>query len=96
MEKNYEAMIIIKPDLPDTQKSSVFDQITQTITKNNGKIVSAEVWQEKRRFTFRIKKFDEGLYYLVKFNIEPDGVSKLRDAYKLNENILRSVILVTK
>lgn len=89
----YEMMVIVRPDLNEEEKKNVFDQIADVISKNEGSIASAGVWAEKRRMYFPIKKQQEGIYYLVNFTLPSDGVSKLKYAYKLNEAILRVLIL---
>ena len=96
MHKNYEAMFVVKPDLAKEQRDSVFGQISESINKSSGTVQSQEVWQEKKKLAFKIKKFEEGLYYLVKFSIGTDMISKLKEIYLLNESILRVMILKTK
>lgn len=88
----YEAMFIIKPDLPEAEKKKLLDQINDAVVKSNGNIVSADIWSEKKKLGFRIKKYQEGTYYLVNFSAHPDTIAKIRQAYKLNENILRVMI----
>lgn len=93
---NYEAMFIIKPDLSDTDKKLLFNQISDAIVKNNGNVSQANVWSEKRKLYFSIKKYREGVYYLVNFTIGTDAIARLEQIYKLNENILRVLITRTK
>ena len=90
----YEAMVIVKPGLPEEEKKVTFNQIQDAITKNNGKVQEVSVWAEKRKLFFPIKKHLEGLYYLVSFSLPPQAVKEINRSFKLNENILR--ILVTR
>ena len=90
--KKYEAMVIVKPDLNDDEKKNLFNQINDTVTKLNGKVTSSAVWSEKRKFFFTIKKYKEGVYYLLNFEMDPAIVNKVGIAYKLNESILRVLI----
>lgn len=92
----YEAMFIVKPDLSDADKKLLFSQISDAVVKNNGSISQANIWSEKRKLYFSIKKYREGIYYLMNFIIAPDAVAKLKQIYKLNENILRVLITKTK
>ncbi len=89
----YEGLFIVKPDLSEEERKKVFEQIADGIVKNNGKVVSTNIWSEKRKLTFSIKKFQDGLYYVVDFNIASDGVSKINYIYNLNESILRFLII---
>lgn len=90
--KSYEAMFIVNPDLNEDTKKDLFTKIKDAITKNNGKVVSADIWSEKRKLYFTIKKCKEGIYYLVNFNANPQSISNITHEYKLNENILRVLI----
>ncbi|MDD4980978.1 MAG: 30S ribosomal protein S6 [Candidatus Omnitrophica bacterium] len=91
--KKYEIMFIIKPDLSEEEKKTLFDQIGDVVAKNNGKVSSAAIWSEKRKLYFTIKKHREGVYYLVNFTVAPGAIVNINHAYALNENILR--VLVT-
>lgn len=90
----YEAMIIVKPDLSEEDKKNVFHQIDEAITKHQGVIAQSGLWSEKRKLFFPVKKYQEGVYYLVNFTLPPLAIKDIRHAYNLNENILR--VLVTK
>lgn len=92
--KKYEAMFIIKPDLSEDDKKALFSQINDAVIKNNGNVSTGAVWGEKRKLFFPLKKYREGLYYLVNFNASPLSIANINHAYKLNENILR--VLITK
>ena len=92
--KKYEAMFIVKPDLSEEDKKFLFSQISDVVAKNNGNVSQADIWSEKRKLYFPIKKYREGIYYLMNFTIAADAITKLNHAYKLNENILR--VLITK
>jgi len=94
--KKYEAMFIVKPDLTEEQRKTLFSQIDEAINKNEGQIISSGVWSEKRKLFFPIKKCLEAVYYLVNFNINPLLVSKIKNTYRLNENILRMMITVVE
>ena len=94
MMEKYEAMFIIKSDLSEDEKKNLFSQISDIIIKNNAEVTAANIWSEKRKLYFKIKKYDEGTYYLVNFNSSPENIAKLNHAYRLNENILR--VLITR
>ena len=92
--RKYEAMFIIKPDLSEDEKKTLFNQINDAVTKNNGNVSGGSIWSEKRKLCFPIKRCREGTYYLLNFTAIPTSITDINHAYKLNENILR--ILITK
>jgi small subunit ribosomal protein S6 len=90
--RNYEAMFIVNPDLNEDARKDLLTKIKDIITKNNGKVLSADLWSEKRRLYFPLKRYKEGIYYLLSFNSDPNNISTINHDYKLNENILRVLI----
>jgi small subunit ribosomal protein S6 len=90
----YEAMFIVKPDLSETDRKTLFTQINDLVAKHSGTITQSSVWSEKRKLCFPVKKHKEGVYYLVNFSALGDVIAKIRHAYNLNENILR--VLITR
>ena len=63
------------------------------ITKNGGKVTTSEDWG-KRRLAYRIKGCKEGTYQRIEFEIEPKSIPTLKRAFKLNENIVREMLIV--
>lgn len=92
--RKYEAMFILKPDLTEDDRKTVFNQINEAVTKNIGSVLGVNIWAEKRKLAFPVKKQQEGMYYLMNFSVLPEAITKIKHAYKLNENILR--VLITK
>jgi len=90
----YEAMFIVKPELTDDDKKTLFSQIGEVVSKNNGSVLSGAVWSEKRKLFFPLKRHREGIFYLLQFNAPGESIKDITHAYKLNENILR--VLITK
>lgn len=88
----YEAMLIVRPDLSDEEKTLLFNQINEVVTKNKGEVSQGAVWSERKKLFFPLKKHMEGIYYLVSFQASGVSIKDMRHAYKLNENILRALI----
>lgn len=96
--RTYEAMFIFRPDLNESERTKLFEQVKDTLEKFNVTIKNAAIWAEKRGLFFPLMvkgnptKFREGLYYLIEFESEPDNISKVNAAYLLNDNIMRLLI----
>jgi small subunit ribosomal protein S6 len=93
---NYEAMFIVKPDLSEEEKKSLFSQLQEAVAKLKGSVSSAAVWGEKRKLFFPIRKCGEAVYYLMQFGLPAAAVKELSRAYQLNENVLRVLITRSK
>lgn len=94
--KKYEAMFIIKPDLSEDERKNLLAQIGEQVTKNSGTVGQSSVWAERRKLYFPLKKYREGTYYLMNFTLDAGAIDKIRQAYHLNENILRFLISALK
>ena len=92
MEK-YELVVIVDANAPQEKKESILKETTDTINKSEGKVLNSQIWIDKHRFSFRIQKCLEGTYYTVNFEALPAAILKIRQYLKLNEEILRSLIV---
>ena len=72
--KKYEVMLIVRPDLAEEEKKTLFNQIGEAVAKFGGTLNTAAVWSEKKKLCFPIKKRDEGTYYLINFQMPPLAV----------------------
>ena len=89
----YEMVYIVDAQLPQAEKDEVARLTAEGIAKIEGKVINSNIWLEKQRFTFPMKKVWEGTYYLVNFEAIGPSVAKFRQTLKLNERILRSLII---
>ena len=89
----YELVYIVDAHLPAQEKDEVTRQMQEGIQKLEGKIINSSVWLEKHRFSFPMKRVWEGSYYLVNFDAPAAAVGKLRQNLRLNERLLRHLII---
>lgn len=87
----YEALFIIRPD-KEKEIDNVLSGITGFIAKNNGKVEKEEKWGI-RALAYPIKKQSEGIYHKVVFSIDPSAIRILENNYKLNQDIVRTLII---
>ena len=89
----YELIIIIDGKLSNDDKKAIAQEAGDMINKAGGKVINNQLWLEKHKLTFFIKKRGEGTYYLINFECGGLKVEKIRSALKLNEKILRFSIM---
>ena len=100
MDRMYESMMIIRPDLSNEEKEAVFQKITKKIESLEGKVLGAKVWAKERNLCFILrsrgaekKKYTKGCYWLVNFTLGTDSLVDLKETIRLEESILRNMIL---
>jgi len=89
----YEMVTIVDATLPQEEKESIVKEVSDIISKCDGKVINSQVWFEKQKIAFRIKKQWEGTYYLFNFEGKQSELAKQRQLLKLNEKVLRSLII---
>lgn len=91
--RTYESVIIVKPQLSDTEVGQFVNQVKDLIAKNNGEVTSEEKLG-RRKFTHEINHIRDGFYLYLKFKAEPTFVKTLDNTLKLNTNVLRAMTMV--
>ena len=91
--RNYELMLLLDPNLQEEDSKALLDQIQQTIKTNQGNIIKLNQWG-KRKLTYEIKKFQEAIYAIIDFELEPEHLVDLEKSIKFNEKILRYLIVL--
>lgn len=87
----YDVMYIVKV-IEDEAFKKVVDYINNVIADNYGQVTKTDYWG-KKRLAYEIQDCTEGLYVLVEFNGSPSCVKELDRKIRINENILRHMII---
>ena len=84
-------IIIINPNITEEAIKALESKYTGLINEN-GKVESFEN-QGKKRLAYEIKKNTEAIYVLVNFEAKPDSVAELERNYRIDDNILKFIIV---
>ena len=90
--RTYETLYIVSPEHDEAGVESVAKDVEQFLQKLGATIERAEIWG-RRRLAYRVGKYWEGSYVLVRFQAKPDVVARLENFFKLNESIIRHLIV---
>ncbi len=85
-------MLIITPDHEESQTETLIENV-KGIIEQNGNIVHIDNWG-KRRLSYPIRKRTEGYYVIYVFECETSFVAQLNQALRVNEAILRHMIVL--
>ena len=91
--RKFELVFIVDANLAGDQKEEVLNQVTDSVKKHGGNVINSQVWLEKQKFTFPMKKLKEGSYYLVNFESDGSGNVKIKSDLRINEKVLRISIV---
>lgn len=92
--RDYEMMYIINPTVADQEETleEAINKVHTLITDNGGEIVNVDRWG-KRKLAYEINDISEGYYVVTKFKIAPSTQTEINRVLKLNENIVRYMIV---
>jgi small subunit ribosomal protein S6 len=97
--RHYELVTILSPILNQEQASEAWGRIKEFITSQNGEIVREQTWGT-RRLAYPIRKgsfnFLEGSYHLTRFSAEKPFNQELETFLRLDERVLRSLVIATE
>lgn len=88
---SYETIFIIDSTLEPEALTAVKDKFVNIITEN-GEIGEVEEWG-KRKLAYAINFKTEGYYVLVNFKSNVEFPKELDRRYRIDENIMRSIII---
>ena len=89
---SYQSVLILKPDLDETQIDQALEKVTGFLTKNSGSCLKTEKWG-KKRLSYRIKKSRFGYYLNIYHTCDSLKVSSLEIEYKLYDLILKFLVI---
>ena len=90
--RTYEALYIASPEIDEDGIQTIAKDFEALVTSNEGAVVRSEIWG-KRKLAYEVKKFSEGNYILLRFQASPDFIARLESSFKLNESIIRYLIV---
>ncbi len=90
--RDYELVFILHPRLDEEGVSSTIEQVTNWVTSSGGEVLETEPWG-RRRLAYPIQKQWEGYYVLQRLRLAPESVSELERNLRLNEQIMRYLIV---
>jgi small subunit ribosomal protein S6 len=90
--RNYEMMVVARPDLDDAGVAAVNEKIAGLITANGGSIEKVDP-TKKQRLAYEINDLREGYYTVVYFKGEPKTAAELDRVLKITDEVIRFLIV---
>jgi small subunit ribosomal protein S6 len=90
MERKYEVMFILRPDVIGEEADKLIAGFEATITKGNGKLVSSEKLGN-RKLAYTVRKFNEGNYNLLTVVADGSLVAELERRLRVTEPVIKFI-----
>lgn len=90
--REYELMVVLDPNLDDTAIEALNTRIQNMVTQRGGTLDSVESWGRKR-LAYPIGRYRDGVYILSRFQLPPNAAAEIERALKLNESVIRHLLV---
>ena len=84
----YESVVITRPELTETQIENLINDLSDIITKDDGKVLKKEQWG-LRSFAYKINKNKKGHYFMLNLDTAPTIIFEYERQMRINEDIIR-------
>lgn len=89
--KKYETLFVLNPNLDEEALKANIERIKGVI-EQGGTVTNIDEWG-KRRLAYEIKDMNEGFYYLINFEANPELPKELDRIFRITDAVLRHLII---
>jgi small subunit ribosomal protein S6 len=90
MQRLYEVMFIVRPDVADEDVDKLIASLDQTVTGGGGTVRSTEKLG-KRKLAYMVRRFNDGNY--IRLTIDADGslIAELERRLRVSEPVIKFI-----
>jgi small subunit ribosomal protein S6 len=93
MNRNYEVMFIVRPDMVDEELNKLIATLESSVTSSGGTSKS-EVWG-KRRLAYRVGRFNDGIFVLMLIDAAGAIVHEVERRLRVTEPVIKFLTVRT-
>ena len=86
--KKYELALVVNAKIEDDARAAVVEKAKEYITRAGGTVTEVEDCG-KKKLAYEIQKMNEGFYYFIQFDAEPDVPAEVEADVRIMDNVLR-------
>jgi small subunit ribosomal protein S6 len=90
MERFYEVMFIVRPDIADEDLDKLIAGLEQTVTNGGGSVRSIEK-MGRRKLAYLVRKFNEGNYVLLTIDADGPLVAEVERRLRVTEPVIKFI-----
>lgn len=88
MNRNYEIMFIVRPDVEDAALDKLIETFSGYVTAGGGEVKTTEK-MGRRRLAYTVKKFNDGLYVLLVVDAPASLISEIERRLRVSEPVIK-------
>lgn len=95
MVKDYEMVLIVNSQLPEEEVEGASKRVQDLLTQKDATIGDVDRWGV-RKLAYKIGNHQQGSYTIFRFQAEPTVISELDRTCRLDESVLRHLIVLSE
>lgn len=93
--RSYELIFLVDAGLPKDDLNSLIEKVQNFLEQREGVVENVRV-SDVRRLAYTIKKRTHGVYVVFNFWLKPNLVTELERMLRLEERVLRHMVIQTR
>jgi small subunit ribosomal protein S6 len=90
MNRTYEIMFIVRPDVEEADLDKLIEGFSTNVTTGGGEVKSVEK-MGRRRLAYTVKKFNDGFYVLLNIAAEGKLITELERRLRVSEPVIKFI-----
>lgn len=90
MQRTYELMFIVRPDMPEEEMDKLISHLESNVTSSGGTVKSTEK-MGKRRLAYNVRKFGEGNYVLLTLEGTGEMIHEVERRLRVTEPVIKFI-----
>jgi small subunit ribosomal protein S6 len=90
MQRFYEVMFIVRPDVADEELDKLIAGFEQTVTNGGGKVRATEKLG-RRKLAYLVRKFNDGNYVLLTIDADGSLIAELERRLRVSEPVIKFI-----
>ncbi len=90
MNRTYEVMFIVRPDVEEADLDKLIEGFSGNVTSGGGEVKSVEK-MGRRRLAYTVRKFNDGFYVLMNIAAEGSLIAEIERRLRVSEQVIKFI-----
>ncbi len=90
MNRTYEIMFIVRPDVEEAELDKLIEGFSANVTTGGGEVKSVEK-MGRRRLAYTVRKFNDGFYVLMNVAAQGSLITEIERRLRVSEQVIKFI-----
>src|SRR3984957_3142839 len=90
MNRTYEVMFIVRPDVEEADLDKLIEGFSANVTSGGGEVKNVEK-MGRRRLAYTVRKFNDGFYVLMNIAAEGSLIAEIERRLRVSEQVIKFI-----